>query len=1191
MYDKIRALKEVVLDVLLVLNQHADERRIATMKTRHRQVLGLVSCFVLGKCFVGCGGETSQNRNVEPTTGSQSSAMVNGVADTSGIPIANYGCSAILIAPRTLLTAGHCVPSFVMGCKTLAESFSTVYFPRADGTADPDDAADPNGVRVAHVIAARKMPGVGGDLSTCSSSLDHCSTTSVRCGDLPPDPGCLNDDAAARKGVVYRPNDAVILYLDREAPADLSPIKVLVDASVVGKSPQFVTFPGIRDWVKTHYGTKESEFDPVRVTIAGSGAGTTIYQSVSHPERKQPGKAAGIEQWIGTESSSWGRRWTSCNTFTEPSSLDPSKKDAILLRAPDILLPLDIPAPTPDQEGVPDGTNRSSLPSSFMVDGAIYSAAAGGDSGGPVLVGNDGSTYFGTNQASDLPDPADGSTYALHTRYLAGIAEFNTWLKFGGNWVSGDTYMPTYNVDISNFLADALVDQDGDGIPDDADPFPTCVVNSDVDGDGICDADDLCPCSSLDGDPAQTNDRDGLCAPCDAPTGAIANGQLCGLLCGALGPSPVVYDTCVGVTSTLLENANSDSERVNNARVLGDVCEPVPTPKFKPLYDTDLGFQAGGTTPGGIISGSTGTRTWTGVQTRHHKRISKIDNQFRGSFQSTDEPVHDPQELAWIVNKTQYRYCFNVAGSTGIPEVACMSDTLVSEALLKQATNRTNEDNTTPWHRISLDKTGGSPNSTTNINPFLPSTLYSTENDAPTAAWDVVNDFRYWANTSWGIKIGIYFPVVGDSNLWGGRLWANSDTQLGMTQSFGTGIHHDALGVSSAVEQSNHYEKVDGIILEEKTTHYDLLPQLKPAYWWTFCGACEFELPNPDDDSCPGCAGPLSSIDPGIQNQAQLVVKMPAGIGVPEKTGILRADGSIAPLDDKLSTELSDALSAPGLVWAGHEEALPYVVQGAARPSAVALSQDGTSLAQKVFLRGHSFISSRGLSGDVVGFAAESVSQEASTLGGVAPEARSNFQAVYSRAHGKVFVVGGENPTTHLPLGTIWWRSVDGFNSWKKVGDQGYSPSKVLAATYSYRDGHLWILDEVAGIGNFKKARLVRLDPTSGEFEQVGMWPRLGVYNRFWLFLDKDGEVLFTASSDLLKMHSTFRFDNHQANHHLDRVLFEPGALAYRPLVDQEGYSFIVNKKPNKDIHDTETVRRTSLGGVPASWSHLSGCW
>jgi hypothetical protein len=348
----------------------------------------------------------------------------------------------------------------------------------------------------------------------------------------------------------------------------------------------------------------------------------------------------------------------------------------------------------------------------------------------------------------------------------------------------------------------------------------------------------------------------------------------------------------------------------------------------------------------------------------------------------------------------------------------------------------------------------------------------------------------------------------------------------------------------------------------------------------------------------PGYVGALSPIELSGPHESQLIVRLPTNTGLPQKYGILLHDGALAPVEAWMSAGLLELLDTPGYVWSSQAEALPHLGRGGAMPSTLVLSGDGRSIIERVSMRAGGFATAQDRRGEGVGAVGPGVGTAPALAGvsppepdaGDGPEARTDYEAVYSRALGQLFVVGGLDPVTHQDSGTIWSRKVDVGVSWAQVPSSGYAPARVLAATFSYRDGKLWVLDEVKH-GSLKRARLVRLDPATGEFEQIGLWPRLGLYNQHWLVLDKGGEVLLVASTDVLRNHVVVRFDNHGANFSLDRVVFGQGALAFKPMVDEGGYSFIINKKPDGSYHNTETLRRASLGGVPAKWAHLGSCW
>jgi hypothetical protein len=180
-------------------------------------------------------------------------------------------------------------------------------------------------------------------------------------------------------------------------------------------------------------------------------------------------------------------------------------------------------------------------------------------------------------------------------------------------------------------------------------------------------------------------------------------------------------------------------------------------------------------------------------------------------------------------------------------------------------------------------------------------------------------------------------------------------------------------------------------------------------------------------------------------------------------------------------------------------------------------------------------------------------------------------------------VVGGKDPDTNELRRDIWWRDVTG-GAWRRVSDGDYQPEKVLAATRPYRDGKLWILDEVR-LGWLRFGRLVRLDPDTGKAELLGKWPRLGWFDRHWFMLDLEGNVVVVASSRGLKSHALMRIRLDGAKPRVDRVQVGQGELAMAPWVDVSGYALPIARK---GMFPT-IVRRKSLAGRQGAWSDMQG--
>ncbi|MCS6898592.1 MAG: hypothetical protein RMJ98_18215, partial [Myxococcales bacterium] len=1106
--------------------------------------------------LLACGGG-GESASEAPPLAQVNAAIVSGSPDATGIPIGTYGCSAVLIAPRTMLTSAHCFPWLAAGCTTLATNPINVYFPE-DGVPNPDNAA----ARTVGVQSVRVNPLAIADLSSCPAN-PTCQANALTCADRNANCPQTTPPAAVATAFVDRSNDHALLFLNADPPPDVQPMQVVVHPDYAKNSTSFVSFSGIETWAL--------EQTP-NVTIAGSGAGTSVYTSPT-TGAQVTGKDAGISQWIGTLFT-FGDRWTGCNQVVQGTP-----QPAIQLRSPDLTIAgIDAAWTCPPQPpGQPALASRLCPPPGAQVPGANTSAAGPGDSGGPVLVGDDGSVYK-TLRATPLPPPAAGDTYQLNRRYVAGLAEWNrTETNNGGTLVAGDVYTPTYTIQASFFLSSWLVDTDKDGIPDEADPFPTCSSNTDVDGDGVCDQEDICPCTALDQNPAFSDDKDGHCGPCDpALSGAVLpTGKTCATWC-----TDFVHDLCPGVFD-VYGNDNEDSERVWDAKPLGNACDPVPVPDFVPKWGEVVG-QA-------VTSGGSGTGNW--LVTKKYVRASAIEHRLRGSFGALDSPIPG-QGKTVVVPNTYHRFCLDKK-IDNVVDIKCALDDTIADDFLTQNATRSQETILTRWHRVTMQGSFAGPTGSWE-NPSLKNFTYQPSPNPFSLSWRLVDDFNAWINTTWGQELQLEIPS--STKTWPGRFWMHSNSLVGLSTNIGTGLHKKNNG-DPGEQLSNHYELLDPIQLQETATVWDI-PMYMPAFPWSFCPACVAELPPLGGEDCPMCKGLLPGSLLDHPYEVQLLAKLPPLPDFPFQYAVVLKDGSFYRVDDKLGTGLKQALSDPTQVWAEQTESLSYLGRGASLPTALALSADGRAITERVFLRGHRFLGQRdrGRTGAAL-TAGEEPSETlpsgeplASPSPTLQPSERTSFLPVYSRYLGRLFVVGGQNPENASPRGDIWWQDVEGATSWHRLPDQGYTVGKVLAATYSFRDDRLWVLDEVQGPPGWKRVRLVRIHPQSGEFEQLGQWPRIGLFNRHWLGVDRDGQVLLTASSDTAKKYLVIRLDNRAPQVKPSSVRFGQGVLALRPLVDQDGYSFVL-RETKKNRPPTKTERSKTLGGIPAAWSHLNGCW
>jgi hypothetical protein len=156
------------------------------------------------------------------------------------------------------------------------------------------------------------------------------------------------------------------------------------------------------------------------------------------------------------------------------------------------------------------------------------------------------------------------------------------------------------------------------------------------------------------------------------------------------------------------------------------------------------------------------------------------------------------------------------------------------------------------------------------------------------------------------------------------------------------------------------------------------------------------------------------------------------------------------------------------------------------------------------------------------------------------------------------------------------------------VPTSGFELANVIAATYSAKDGMLWVLDEKPKIGNLiVTRRLVRVDPDTGRGTIVGAWVVPNLFDDHWLRIDRDGSLLVVASSSLLKKHAIARIGLSASSPQLAGVHWGQDSLIQGPIVDMAGYWLLTRHNPSQPF---KTARLSALKLKPALWPSLANC-
>jgi hypothetical protein len=710
-------------------------------------------------------------------------------------------------------------------------------------------------------------------------------------------------------------------------------------------------------------------------------------------------------------------------------------------------------------------------------------------------------------------------------------------------------------------------------------PFVANSDQLDNNDDGVGNA-CVCPC-----DPGNDQDGDGLCGTCSGSVNA-----LCSQLCSG-PPSTLRLDDCPAAYDPNQDNCNIEAEQAANARaqqpdtpgqnILGDACDPVPCP-LDSADTSSSPVQECCPNPGGQ-----GQQCYT---RKYHDNVTltPVDSHPIGNT-LTQQQVLGGQDngvpVSAIYGGTEARFCqsdvdhgFNCDDTTTVDGASVGIVDPRQLTFWANADAEQGNDPLHPWHRMTLGqiqfhgKTSScaGDRGTTEYVDFSPTTNVSD-------TWCYASDWTYWLTGPNNPKIPLSngYPACQDASqcagtslpgtCLGGSLWRHSDAVVGFsiaTVDWANGPTDVGLH-SSEQPVADHYFGV----LPDQAVAYCPLGQLtvgdpptprplpQPSMLWQATTAyrafdirpvAETELLLPSD-----IAGLAALLDDG------------GGVAVGGNGGA--CSGSSA------STGFTSTFTHPGLSWASAVEPSPAIGSVDSSVMAVALSTDGTTLVDAAIESGKALYTATELpNGGGIGLG--------SPLNDP-PSPRQGFTTLFSRAAGGAYVIGGQDQATHEQLNDIWFFRLGG--QWARSTYTDYDLGSVLAATFSFADDKLWLLDQVPPTkGHGQTAvRLARLDPFGGSAQIVGSWPLMHSSAYCFLSVVRDGGVLLNISRD--GRNATVRFTaGPDAKPTL--ILRQAGALAIGPVIDSHSYAFVGWKSANH----LRITRRSALDRC----DHYQGC-
>lgn len=610
-------------------------------------------------------------------------------------------------------------------------------------------------------------------------------------------------------------------------------------------------------------------------------------------------------------------------------------------------------------------------------------------------------------------------------------------------------------------------------------------------------------------------------------------------------------------------NCNSIAEAKNGFHGDGDACDPV--------------FCAETTAPVRYANGGLKLiRDTLHITLLPSARVAQHDH--------NDKFTPDTPPITHLAG-TDARFCQNDPADG----LDCTSQSLVDDGFLKLPPTQL-PDISQPWLPVTITEWAGSSHS------------YVYDGSKVTVHWDYKADRTSWAAAGY----------IVDAPL-DGRLWMYTESSAGsvgnflgtdyrVTPDYQTQLAADANGT----QLSSNYIDIkpdENVPVGSGTVGGIHLPPIYylPIQW----------PPQPLPEQLLG-ERPSLWWDHATSENPLLAV-MPDG-----QFGFLRSDDSIVYVPDMLGNQLEAELRDPALVWRRASE--PNLV---ANPSdfssleALAFKSDGTDIVDSALL----------LNGRVL--AGSEVPREIGVAGDP-PEPRRDFVPVFSRAENTAFVVGG-----HLLDGSqshnIWYRPLDQVD-WTRIALVDYTPDNVLAATWNYYDNFLWVLDERSGkdgddqgddahrarhdedgercdahgrpghqrVGDDSRhkdqrkhgetasdvIRLVRLDPYMGRAAVVAEWEKNDAYDKYFLVVDRDGQVLLVQSDSRAGHYVVAQFEgmlfDRATAPTVKQCVLRKGTLLGEPSADLSGYTFVTtDKRGSVHVDRVSTLAEGKLASPP----------
>jgi hypothetical protein len=169
---------------------------------------------------------------------------------------------------------------------------------------------------------------------------------------------------------------------------------------------------------------------------------------------------------------------------------------------------------------------------------------------------------------------------------------------------------------------------------------------------------------------------------------------------------------------------------------------------------------------------------------------------------------------------------------------------------------------------------------------------------------------------------------------------------------------------------------------------------------------------------------------------------------------------------------------------------------------------------------------------------------------GVEPSPRQEPGVVLSSRENTLFMVSGAVGNS---FSRDLWAYELSSGQWTEIPLKGAAPEKPLAVTYHEPSRALYVTDEIKQVG-LRLGRLLRIDPNTGATVVLGWWPRSQTFDRQFLSVGSEGELVISASSSKGKGHHVVVvFEENNGQLKIRWGLAGAGSLDGAPALTEEG--------------------------------------